>query len=132
MSAVPARVPGVVSRLGVLSSAPVGGDQGAVQRHERPGLGQRPPEDLDEVGCVVGDHVDALMEVAVGGRDRDAGVVGQQPQVGGVLEPAQHHHRLDVHRRGPLPRAPIVDLAVLTQPPGHGVEGLDGHVEVAR
>jgi len=54
------------------------------------------------------------MQVAVAGRDADAGVAGKDPQVGGLLEPAQHHHCLDVDGRGPLPGPHIMDAAVFT------------------
>ena len=50
-------------------------------------------------------------------------------QVGGVLEPAQHHHRLHERCRGPLPRPPIVQLAVRAQPARHLGHGARGNVE---
>ena len=68
-------------QVNVCMARGTGGQQGAVQ----PGRDR-------------GQHVDALMEIAVGGRQTDLVVHGELGDPGGVAEPAHHQDRL-------LPRA---------------------------
>ena len=72
--------------------------------------------------------IDRLVQVAVGGRDADLGVQGQDPQLGVVLEPAQQHQqRLHPDRGGPLHRTSPVPATIGDRPPCHDLQGGRGH-----
>jgi hypothetical protein len=86
-----ARVPQVVPGIGA-GGDPVGGHQGAVQAQEGHSGVVRSREDLIQVRCVGGDHVQPFVQVLVGGRDAQAGIAGQQSQVQSVTQPAQDEH----------------------------------------
>ncbi len=60
---------------------------------------------------------------------RDTGVQGQDPQLGRVLEPAQHQQRLRAGGRGALDRTGTWPAAVRCEPPRHDLQGGFGHVE---
>ena len=51
-------------------------------------------EHLVQVRCPGGEHVDAVVQVAVAGGHRDGEVAGEDLHVGVVAEPAQHQQRL--------------------------------------
>ena len=55
--------------------------------------------------CGRGEHVDALVQVAIGGGQADLVVRGELSDAGGVAEPAQHQNRLLSHVQSPSPRA---------------------------
>jgi hypothetical protein len=63
--------------LRVGRAAPVGGDQRAVQRHVGPAGGLAGLKDLMQVRCLGGKHVDAFVQIAVAGGERDPGVGGE-------------------------------------------------------
>jgi len=131
VAAVPAmfaRVPEVVAGIGTLP-APGRGDQGAVEADVFPPGFDPVGEDVVQVRGMGGDHVDTFVEIAVGGGLRDPRVAGECCDVGTVPEPAQHHHRLDVDGRGPLPRPVVGSLAVRGQDAGDEGQGVLGHVE---
>lgn len=65
-------------------------------------------------------------QVPVGGCDRHARIAGQEPDSGGVLEPAQ---RLPVDRRGALLGPHVMGAAMCGQPSAHGGQGRSGYVE---
>lgn len=69
------------------------------------------------------------MQVAVGRGQRDATVPGQGPKISALDEPAQHQHRLDPGRGGPLAGADVVGLAMGGQPAADGAGGGNGNVE---
>ena len=82
--------------------------QAAVQAHECPALVVGASQHRVDFGRVGGgDHVDGLVQVSVGSRDRHSRVAGLDPKVGGLLEPPQRHDRLDVRGRRALPRTPV-------------------------
>jgi hypothetical protein len=95
-----AGVPQVMAGVGVDRSAPVGGEQRAVQRHVGPAGGLTGLDHLVQVRCLGGEHVDAFVQIAVAGGDRDPGIGGEQLHVGVLAEPAQHQDRLSPGRGG--------------------------------
>ncbi len=106
-----------------------GRDQRAVQAQVRPVGGLAAFQDFGKRGRLLGDHVDRFVQVAVGGRDADPGVQGQDPQLGRVLEPAQDQQRLCAGGRGALDRTGTWPAAVRCEPPRHDLQGGFGHVE---
>lgn len=108
---------------------PVGGDEGAVQAQVGQPGDVRSGEHVVQVWCVRGDHVQRLMQVAVGGGVTDAGVAGKGVQVRAVTQPPQHEQHLVVHGRGPLPRAGAWPAPMPGDPPGDRAENGCGHVE---
>ena len=77
----------------------------------------------------MGDDLQGLVQVPVGGGLRDCAVAGQGPHFGAVLEPPQHHNGLDSGGGGPLMGAGVVSAAVGGQPAADGTHGSDGYVE---
>jgi hypothetical protein len=83
----------------------VGRDEGAVQAQEgqcaAAGVGQH----VGQVGRPPGDHVERLVQIAVGGGNAQPGLAGQGARVQAVAQTAQHEQDLGVHVAGPLGRA---------------------------
>jgi hypothetical protein len=77
----------------------------------------------------VGDHVERLVQVAVGGGDGQAGVCGQGAHVQTVAQPAQRQHDLGVHRADPLRRTGPRPTAVPGDPAGHRLQHRCGHIQ---
>jgi hypothetical protein len=107
----------------------VGLDQCAVQVDVRPAFTAGSLEDLVQVRGVAGEHVDALVEVPVGGGDADPGVTGKQSHRGVGAEPAQHQDGLPVAAQDPAALAGADPAAVSGQPPRQLLDGTDGNVE---
>ncbi|MCI4673723.1 hypothetical protein K9U37_01605 [Mycolicibacterium litorale] len=99
-----ARVPQVMALVGALVH-PVDLDERPVQRDVRPAFPLRLVEHVVQVGCLVGDHVDRLVQIPVAGGDRQRGLEGQQPHRGVVAEPPQHQLGLRAHRARASPGA---------------------------
>jgi hypothetical protein len=93
VAAVFAGVPDVVATLGA-QRHPVGGDQGAIQDQIRRLLLARGVQRVVQVRCGRGQHIDALMQVAVGSRQRHPMIDRELRKAGRVPKPAQHQHRL--------------------------------------
>ncbi|CAM3096406.1 hypothetical protein KV203_10945 [Skermania piniformis] len=74
--AVFAGVPQVIPDAGIAFDDPVGVDQCRVQAQVRPLFACGLVEDVVQVRGLVGDHVDRLVEVPVGGGDRESGFGG--------------------------------------------------------
>ena len=113
MTAVFFRVPGIGGFP--LSGRDVdggGGNQGAVETEERRAVGMLFVEDLVEVGCVVGDHVESFMEVAVAGGLRQAMVPGQEMDGCCVAHPATEHDRLGPAGGSALPETAVMGSSV--------------------
>lgn len=102
-SAVLARVPqvdrGAPGTDGGLGD-PVAGDEGAVEDHVGVARREARAQDLGQLRRLGGEHVDALVQIPVGGGDRDTGVTGQGGERRVLAEPAQHEHRLAKWRQG--------------------------------
>ena len=122
------RVPQVVAGLGA-GCDPVSAHQGAVQADERLASAPEPVQDVGDIGRPLGNDLQGLMQVPVGGGLRDTGVAGQGPHISAVLEPPQHHNGLDPGGGGPLMRAGVVGAAVGGQPAADGTHSSDGYVE---
>ena len=86
-------------------------------------------QDVSDIGGSLGDDLQGLVQVAVGGSLRDCAVAGQGPHFGAVLEPPQHHNGLDSGGGGPLMGAGVVSAAVGGQPAADGTHGSNGYVE---
>lgn len=56
----------------------------------RPALGPAADQHVVQVRGLGGEHVDALVQIPVGGGDPDPGVAGQHPQTRVIAEPAQY------------------------------------------
>ncbi|GAB2478627.1 hypothetical protein GCM10027030_11090 [Luteococcus sediminum] len=93
-----------------------GGNQGAVETEERSAVGMLFGEGLVEVGCVVGDHVQCLVEVAVAGGLRQAMVTRQAVDGGRITHPATEQDRLGPASGGSLPGTPVMSTSVGRQP----------------
>jgi geranyl diphosphate 2-C-methyltransferase len=72
----------------------VGFDECAVEDHVRHALLPAAVEDVVQVGGLVGQDIDAFVEVAVAGGLGDAGVAGQAVHAATLAEPAQNQHGL--------------------------------------
>jgi hypothetical protein len=78
VAVVLAGIPQVVAGLGFPARAH-GRDERAVQAHEVPAFAQSAGQHFGQVGSVLGDHVDRLVQVPVGGGDADPRIPGQDP-----------------------------------------------------
>jgi len=94
-------------------------DEGAVQGHKRPPSRSTRREDLGQLRCLRGDHVDRFVQVPVGGGLADVGVPSQQVYIGAIDQPTQHQRRLAPAGPSPLPRPGIDPGAVRLDPAGH-------------
>ena len=114
--AVLARAPSVLAPLGAPGD-PVGGHQGAVQAQVGQAVGVSTGEQVVELESMVGDHVEAFVEIPVSRRTPEASVDGQAAQVGSVAQPAHYQDDLAVDGGSPLPgRAPAARRAVTIHP----------------
>ncbi|GAA5179076.1 hypothetical protein GCM10023322_07970 [Rugosimonospora acidiphila] len=106
------------------SRDPVGVDERAVQVDVGVACDFRRGQCRVQVRGERGEHVDALVQVVVGGALGDPVVGGELADTGVVREPAQHKHRL--RERAQCPGvAPGADLgAMLLQQPGQEPHGL--------
>jgi len=111
---------------------PVDLDQRPVQRQVRPLVAFRLFEYFVQVRAMPGDHVDRLVQVAVSGRDRQAGFRGEQSDRGVVAKPAQHHFRLHADRPRTAAGAGPDLVTVRAQQCGHMQQSLLGHVADGR
>ena len=84
--------------------APVAGDDLPVQDHMREPLVPGPFQRLGQPGGLRCQHVDDLIEVAVGGGPRNAVVTGQRIGGGAVAEPAQPSTACQKQASARLPR----------------------------
>lgn len=77
-----------------------------------------------QTGRAGGEHVDALVQVVVAGRDTDLVVGGELPHPGAVEKPAQHQDRLIAggYGTGAGPGSP--PRALSDQKPGQEVHGV--------
>ncbi len=89
-------------------------------------------EHLVQVGGSVGEHVDALVQVAVAGGLRDAGVAGQGGHVDVLAEPAQDQDGLIAGGGGAGADASAAAAAFGDQQIGEQDGGGLGHVERGR
>ncbi len=87
---------------------PVDPDQRPVQRQVRPSLLRGSIKYLLQVRGVLGEHLDALVQVSIRGGDRQAGLGGENPQHRIVAEPPQDQFRWRAGRRRP-PTGPGTD-----------------------
>ena len=99
----------------------VGLDQGAVQDHVRHALAPAAVQDVVQVGGLVGEDVDAFVEVAVAGGLGDAGVAGQAVHAAALAEPAQDQHGLA--ERAQRPRCPAGCRSAADGRPAAGTGG---------
>ncbi len=74
--------------------APVGGDDRTVEDHMRIALGRGPLQRRAQLGGLVCEHRDDLVQVPVGGGPRDAVIAGERVRGGAIAEPPQPQHRL--------------------------------------
>lgn len=95
-----------------------GGDQRAIQTDEASSGGPLAIQGLLQVGGVVGDYVEGLVEVAVAGGLGQAVITGQAVDGGGVEHPSAHHHGLGPAGLGALPWALVMSATLGRQPPG--------------
>ena len=123
-----AGIPGVVTGF-VLPADSVGLDQGAVQVHVRPALGLCAGQDLVQFRSPRGQHVDAFVEIPVGGRDRQPGVQGEQPHPGVVAEPPQDQQRLRPRASSTRTCRSADPAPVLEQPDRQLPQCFGGHVQ---
>jgi hypothetical protein len=108
---------------------PVGGDERAVQAEEGQPGGVGAGQDGLEVGGVGGDHVECLVQIAVGGGDAEPGLAGQGAHVQAVAQSAQQEHDLGVHRVGPLGRPGTGTAPMAGDPAGHRLQHRCGHIQ---
>jgi hypothetical protein len=114
--------------------AAVGFDDRTIQDHMREPQVPGPFQRLAQLRGLLGEHVDDLVAVAVGGGPGDTVVAGQRIAGGAVAEPAQPQHRLpEAGQRPAAPRgaaaAPLGQQQVrgeLGQFPGHVKRGTIG------
>src|SRR5689334_8364244 len=78
----------------------MGFDQRAVQDYVRHALAMTPGQDFVQVRGMVGENIDALVQVAVAGGLRDAGIAGQAMHAPALAELVQHQHRLSEWPQG--------------------------------
>ncbi|WP_432534923.1 hypothetical protein [Kineococcus arenarius] len=98
----------------------VGVDQGSTYQQVLVVGLQRVPDHVSEVGGLSGDDVEGLVQVAVGGGQADAVVVGQVEDCGALTSEAQQTHDLVALGGGPatgaLPAACLHDNTHRTNP----------------
>lgn len=99
----------------VRSASEVAGDQRPVQGQIGQAIGLRLHQGFVQIRGLGGQHVDALVQVPVGGGLGQSVIGGQGCYAGAVAVPAQHQFRLGPGRARPLERAQIVGLAVAVQ-----------------
>lgn len=128
LSGVP-QVDGFAVDAAGLFPAAVGGDDGAVQDQVGEALIDGAPQDLVQVGCLIGQDVDDLVDVAVGGGAGDAVVAAEGGPVGAVAKPVQSHHRLRKAGQRPRTRAGAQSPAFGRQQLGEMVNQFLGNVE---
>lgn len=124
-------VPQVVA-VGPAFGESVGGDQCPLQGQVGQLLGVRGGQDLVQLRCLAGEHVDVLVQVAVGGGLGEAVIAGQVGDPARVAEPAQDELGLSPGRAGPLGRPEIVGPAMPVQQTGEEGQSFDRHVTDGR
>jgi hypothetical protein len=89
-------------------------------------------KDPVQIRCLGGEHVDALVQVAVAGGQRDPSVGGEHPHVGVLAKPAQHQDRLVSGRGGAGADAGAPAPSFGDQQFGQQRGDFGGHVERGR
>jgi hypothetical protein len=132
MGSVLAGIPQVMTGHRVDRAAAIGADERAVQRHVGPARGRTGGKHLVQVRRLGGEHIDALVQIAVAGGQRNPGVGGEHPHIGVLAEPAQHQHRLGRAGRGTGANAGAPAQPFSDQQLGQQRRGVGGHVQRGR
>lgn len=78
----------------------VAADEGAIHDHVAQALLAAPLQDLVQVGGLIGQNVDGLVQVAVTGGLENTRIMGQAVHAPGMVEPAQREERLPKRDQG--------------------------------
>jgi hypothetical protein len=107
----------------------VGADDRAVQVEVGVSGGRRPLQRGGQVGSVVGEHGQPLVQVSVGGGHRDLVVPGELGKARAVDEPPQHEDALPEGPESAGVLAGAEPLAVLAEQTGQGLGCLPADIE---
>ena len=125
---VRAGVPQVVA-FGSGPGEPIGADQGAVENQVAHALLPATEGDLGQLRGALGQHVDALVQVPVGGGLRHSGITGQAVHTAPVAKPAQHQHGLAERPQHARTLRGADPAAVRGQQPSQALHHRAGNIE---